>query len=288
MKTYIPFFYSENIKRPNKKFILHTVLGEDLIILLLAFIYSSTYFWQNAISLFLLQISFWCIYELGYIENDLVGEKFEDKAVLSDNYSSRKYTFSWWQPWLWSFILSALGIITIKSIDINNDYLTFLPFVSNNQFLLAEKYLLWIAFLVALRAIFYIYNHLNKQSRIWLYSLLQAFRYCGYLVLFTTNIIGLMLLISKILTRTMQYILYRYMGGKSSNWPADFPRYFFCLTIFLLLVCIIAANERNVFLILNYQVMAIALFCIARGCKQFYKVFSQFVPVSKDGSNRIT
>ena len=288
MKIYIPFFYSEKIKRPKKKFFLSTVLGEDFFILLLAFIYNSTHFWQNAIGLFFLQISFWCIYELGYIENDIIGDKFEDHAVLSDNYSSYKYKFSFWQAWLWSLALSAIGIITVKDIGINSNYLNLALFSANQHLIeLASSCLLWMVSLLVLRFVFYVYNQINKQSRIWFYSLLQAFRYCIYLVLFTTNTIGLILLVTKVITRSIQYILYRYIGGSSSKWPADFPRYFYCLLIFMLIVCITAANERNVFLILNYQVLAIAIFCIARGYKQFRRVFSQFACISQDGSNRI-
>jgi hypothetical protein len=135
--------------------------------------------------------------------------------------------------------------------------------------------------------LFHIYNQLNKQSRVWFYLLLQACRYCGYLVLLTTNTVGLILLVSKILIRSMQYILYRYMGGKNSDWPTNFPRYFFYLLIYLLILSAMAANEREISLLFNYQVLAIIIFCLVRGSKHFQKVFSQFVHVSKDSSNQI-
>ena len=83
MKIYLPLLYSEKVKRPDKRYFLNNILGEDYIILLLSFAYSSSHFLSNAVGLFFLQIAFWCIYELGYIENDVVGEKFEDKAILS-------------------------------------------------------------------------------------------------------------------------------------------------------------------------------------------------------------
>ena len=289
MKTYLPLFYSEKVKRPDKKYFLNNILGEDFVILLLSFAYHRVHFWQSAIALFLLQISFWCIYELGYIENDIIGDKFEDKAVLSYNYNSYQYSFRLWQPWVWSFVLSAAGIILLQSSSINNIInLNFLVENDSQLLAVAESYFSWITFLLILRFTFHVYNYLNKQSRVWFYSLLQAFRYCGYLVLFTINTVSLMLLISNILTRSIQYILYRYMGGKSSSWPMDFPRYFFCFLIFLLLTGIIAANERNLALILNYQVSAIFIFCLARGYKHFHKVFSQFIPVSQDGSSKVT
>lgn len=290
MNFYIPFLYSEKVKRPDKNFFLLTVLGEDLAILLLAFSFAPTPHWSSALGLFLLQASFWCIYEIGYIENDILGEKFEEQAVLSYNYNSYKYSFQLWQPWLWALGLAILGIqvlhqeTALKSIQIplaifGNDH--------HELFLIAGSFLSWAAFLLVLRFLFHTYNHLNKQSRTWFYLLLQTCRYGGYLVLLTTNTVGLVLLVSKILIRSIQYILYRYMGGGNNNWPKDFPRYFFFLLIYLLILTAIAVNEGNLSLIFNYQVLAVIVFCVLRGGKHFQKVFSQFRPVSKDGSNQI-
>ena len=290
MKIYIPLLYSEKVKRPDKKYFLLTILGEDFIILLLAFNFLGSNFLLNSIGLFLLQISFWCVYEIGYIENDIIGDKFEDKAVLSYNYSSYEYSFRLWQPWVWAFALSIFGIaflsqdIALSGVQAAADLLQGYDL---EVLYLSRNLIYWIGFLLTLRFLFHIYNHINKQSRVWFYLLLQACRYCGYLVLLTTNTVGLVLLLSKILTRSIQYVLYRYMGGKNSDWPMYFPRYFFCLLIYILILGAIAANERNVSLVFNYQVLAIVAFCLIRGCKHFQKVLFQFVHVSKDSSNRV-
>lgn len=288
MKIYIPLLYSEKVKRPDKKYFLNNIIGEDFIIIILSFVYSSSHFLSNIVGLFLLQMAFWCVYELGYIENDVVGEKFEDKAILSYNYKSYEISFGFWQPWLWSLVLSVLGIAIIaQDIVFEDGYSGLLNSQDNlNLLWVSQKLLYWIGFLLALRLVFYIYNHINKQSRIWLYLLLQAFRYCGFLVILPTNIVGLMFLISSVLTRSIQYILYRYLGGKNSSWPMDFPRYFFCLLIYLVLIGVLAANDRNIALLLNPQVLLISTFCLLRGSKHFHKVFTQFIHVSEDGSNQ--
>ncbi|MEM8672904.1 MAG: hypothetical protein AAGF83_03370 [Cyanobacteria bacterium P01_G01_bin.67] len=291
MKIYIPLFYSEKIKRPGQKYFLYHILGEDFAILLLSFTFFSSHPLSNVIGLFLLQIAFWCIYEVGYVENDIIGEKFEDKAVLSYNYDSYEYSFRWWQPWIWAFCLSILGIIVLREDIFLSRNLLDLSLAGEfhlEQIQLFSGFLSWVGFLLALRLLFHIYNNLNKQSRVWFYLLLQSFRYCGYLVLLTTNIVGLIFLVSKILTRSIQYILYRYMGGKNSDWPMDFPRYFFCLLIYLLLLGIFTINNRDLSLILNYQAPLIVVFCLLRGAKNFQKVSSQFIHVREDGSNRVT
>jgi hypothetical protein len=267
-----------------------SILGEDLIVLLLAFTFVSHRPGINALGLFLLQLSFWCIYEIGYIENDIIGEKFEDQAVLSYNYNSSQYSFQLWQPWIWAFTLAIFGIMLLhQEIALKGVYLGTIISGEYHQGLwkISENLWYWGAFLLVLRYLFHIYNHLNKQSRVWFYFLLQACRYCGYLVLLTTNTIGLILLISKVLIRSIQYILYRYMGGENGDWPKDFPRYFFFLLIYLLILSAIALNNRDISLIFNYQVLAIISFCLIRGGKHFQKVFSQFVHVSQDSSNQI-
>ena len=291
MKIYLPLLYSENIKRPGKKYFFNNIIGEDFIILLLSFTCYSSYPLLNAIGLFLLQISFWCIYELGYIENDKIGEKFEDKAVLSYSYKSYECSFKLWQPWTWSLFLSFFGILTLSQEIVITGNSSYSVFIGQYSFDLAEilqGWLLWSTFLLVLRILFYAYNHINKQSRVWFYSLLQACRYGGYLVLLTSHIIGLSLLLSIVLTRSFQYILYRYMGGKSGSWPMNFPKYFFYFLIYLLLLVLIAANERNFTIIVNFPVLLAGVFCFMRGKKHFYKVFYQFIHVSKDGSNKIT
>lgn len=291
MKIYLPLVYSEKVKRPDKKYILNNIFGEDFLILLLAYTYHSSHPWLNAIGLLFLQLSFWCVYELGYIENDIIGEKFEDKAILSYNYKSFNYSFRLWEPWAWAVFLSIIGTILLKNDIAIADWL-FSTLSSTNNILdltpILGGLLFWLAFLLVLRALFHLYNNLNKQSRVWFYVLLQVCRYCGYLVLLTTNQIGLFLLLSVIVTRCILYILYRYMGGKSQDWPMDFPKYFFTFLIYLMFVGSVAVNSRDLSLVLNYQVPLISLFCIARGSKQFYKIISQFVHVSKDSSNRVT
>ena len=289
MKIYLPLLYSEKVKRPNKKYFLNNIIGEDFLIILLAFAYPSSHPLANAIGLFCLQIAFWCIYELGYIENDFIGEKFEEKAILSHNYKSYEYCYSSWQPWVWSIALSLVGIVSMNQDLATENLLLSLPAnsygLSINWFL--QGIIFWLAFLIILRILFRIYNHINKQSRVWFYLILQALRYGGFLAVISTNIIGLMFVLSSILTRSIQYTIYRYLGGKNSSWPMDFPRYFFCLLIYLLLISVFAANERNLSLLINPHVLLITAFCILRGLKNFYNVFVNFVPVSEDGSSQI-
>jgi hypothetical protein len=258
--------------------------------LLLSFTYVSHNRLLHGLGLLFLQISFWCIYEIGYLENDLIGDKFEEKAILSTNYKPEEYSISWWQAWLWSLILAVAGIFALNQSQNMVDFSKILKIFNDHSYNLSripQQLFYWILFLLIVRAFFWVYNLINKQTRVWFYLLLQTFRYCGFLAVVSTNIIGLMLLISNIVTRSIQYILYRYLGGQKSSWPMEFPRYFFCFLIYILLLAVLAANARDLSLLINQQVFWITIFCIARGSKHFRKVFSQFIPVTKDGSNQV-
>ena len=289
MKFYLPLLYSEKVKRPNKKYLLNNIIGEDFLILLLAFSYSSYHPIASIFGLLFLQVSFWCIYELGYIENDVIGEKFEEKAILSYNYRSYEYCHSPVQAWVWSIVLAFSGILIVSYEQYTANNTLALPTLYGiNLNWAAQGLLLWLFFLVALRILFRVYNFVNKQSRVWFYWILQTCRYCGFLVVLTTDTIGLMFLLSSIITRSIQYILYRYLGGKNSSWPMDFPRYFFCLLIYLVLLSAVAANERDLYLLINPHVLLISAFCILRGIKHFYNVLVHFVPVAEDGSSQVS
>ena len=58
----------------------------------------------------------WCIYEIGYIENDLVAEKFEVNPILPSTYLQYKQQINFWQFLAYSLILAILGIIFLIAL----------------------------------------------------------------------------------------------------------------------------------------------------------------------------
>ena len=146
----------------------------------------------------------------------------------------------------------------------------------------------WIVFLLATRFCFWIYNHLNKHTRTWLYLLLQSFRYYGFLAVTTINPIGTSLLSSHILSRTMLYIVYRYSGGNADNWPKQVPEKLLRWLIFMFILSAIAIGTRDLSLWSNWQTWAIMAWCMLQGQRQILRVVSQCKPIVKDGSNRVT
>ncbi|GAB4527669.1 MAG: hypothetical protein Tsb0014_08580 [Pleurocapsa sp.] len=279
---YLPFLYLEKAKRPGDKYIFKVILGDDLIILLLALNFVTTVPpIGKIIGLILLLFSFWCIYESGYLENDLIAEKFEASPVLSDTYQNYKNLIKWWHPWLWGLIFAAMGIFGGQiHLDINH----VIKFDTLN-YSSGKIFFNWFCFLIIVRSLFSIYNHLNKASRVWVYLLLQIVRYFGFMLVFSTNVIGTILLVSQTLSRWIPYAIYRYVGGKKDNWPLEFPRHSLRLSIYLFLLIALAFGTPNLSMLRDPQALIITVFCLLRASTQLKRILMEFKPVWQDNSN---
>ncbi len=283
-ELYFPFAYLEKVKRREENYTLKIILSDDLPLLLLAFSWQATNPILHGISLIFLLISFWCVYEIGYYENDLVAEKYEQKPKLGSTYHDYKQMMETGYPWLWSLVLGWIGIVLL-----NKAQGVYLPFS-----LLAEEtiinptilfFLSWMIFLTCVRYCFKIYNYLNKQARTWLYLILQSLRYYGFLWITGTNLIGISILFSHILSRSLLYIVYRYSGGNSHNWPRELPEKFLRCCIFIFILITLCLGEKSLAIWQSWQTWAILLWCAIRCQDQIRKTLSQFKPIFQDNSN---
>lgn len=275
--TYAPFLYLEKVKRAGENYTLKVIIGDDLPILWFAFSWQATRPVLHGLGIFLLLVSFWCVYELGYYENDYIAETYEEKPKLSVTYYVYKQTMQTKYPWLWSSIFGLMGVAMLeKARDI--------------EFTLASILLVfagWLGFLIASRCCFWVYNHLNKHTRTWLYIVLQAFRYYGFIVVASTNMIGTSLLSSNILARSVLYILYRYSGGNADNWPQQIPEKLLRCIIFVFMTMAIAIGMQSLALWQSWQTWAIIAWCLIQAKGQVIRMLAQVKPVYVDGSNSV-
>ncbi|ERT05216.1 hypothetical protein M595_4825 [Lyngbya aestuarii BL J] len=134
-------------------------------------------------------LSFWCIYEVGYIENDRVAERFEKSPVLSETYSLYRKEIKLGQPWIWAGIFAIPGLILLNYSD---DCLLSLDLPSP-LFSGVINITLWFGFLLLVRTSYWMYNHIDKQTRVGLYLILQIYKTFGFLLITTTNLVGIVL-----------------------------------------------------------------------------------------------
>jgi hypothetical protein len=271
------------VKRVKQNYIIDIILLDDFPLLVLAFSWVSPLPILNAIGIFCLMLSFWCIYEFGYYENDLVAEKYELKPVLSHTYYKRLITIQWWQPWIWSLIIGLLGVCLVVASEIaildisfnfhevttNSIALRWNPIDNSDRALnslFLKAFYKWTCFLLISRLGFFVYNYVNKQTRIWLYPVLQSTRYCGFLIVAVTNMVGVCIIMSYVLARSTTYLVYRYSGGNPNDWP-KLQDWFLRLIFFLLFIISISIVESDLTLLFNWQT-AVLVFWLFKKCRR--------------------
>lgn len=288
-QIYFPFAYLERVKRVGEKYTIKVILWDDLPIILLAFSWQATHSLLHGMGILFLLISFWCVYELGYYENDYIAEQYEEQPKLSATYQKHQQMMDTWQPWSWSLLSGIVGVNLIEKAQGINFLLETkgleTQFNLSNSVLL--PYLSWITFLIALRLCFWAYNHLNKHTRTWFYLVLQSFRYYGFLLVAATNLIGTSLLSSQILSRSILYVVYRYSGGNTHDWPKQVPEKLLRWLIFVFLLIAISFGSQNFQLWTSWQTWGTIAWCLLQGQGQFRRMLAQVKPVMEDGSNQV-
>src|SRR4029077_17634589 len=86
--VYLPGEYISKIKQPGGRYIFRGVLQGDFAFWLLSSIGLSANGAVHVVGLLLLLLSFWAIYERGYVDNDLVASRYEADPKLSATFGS--------------------------------------------------------------------------------------------------------------------------------------------------------------------------------------------------------
>ncbi len=285
--VYIPFFYIEKVKQPNQQFLLKVILTDDLLFLILSSSWLSPQPIFHALSMTFLMLSFWCIYEIGYMENDLIAEYLEKKPKLSKTYQRYKQRINLWQPWIWSVLLALPGIFFLEFTQKNFPNQN-LNLVLNKSQLLATitHFGLWFGLLLLVRGSFWIYNRVDKKTRVWLYPVLQLYKCFGFLVVTVTNIVGVMFFVAQVVSRWIPYIIYRYANA---DWPQGMGLLFRYL-LFSFLMIAVALGNQNIYILWNWQTGLIFALCLIRGSGLLWELLHQIHPISEDcwGINKIS
>lgn len=263
--VYMPLFYSEKVKNPNKAHFVKRVLMGHWAFLAIALSLVSPHPWLNAASLFLLVVSYWCIYEIGYQENDSVGEKYEKTPILSKNYGQYKTRINLHTatPWYWATAIALPALFALEVGKIEAPLSVAVQLVlDQGPSLMIFNVAIWLWFLVAVRLTFWMYNQFNEEARIWIYPVLQVQKLFGFTLLVGTSAVGSLLLISLVISRWVHYAIYRYGGDR---WR--FPLNLACLLLFLTMYISIAISSTSMTEVLTFQAFAATVYCFLRSTK---------------------
>ena len=280
---YVPLFYSEKVKNPGKAHFIKRVLLGHWVFCVIAWSCISPHPFLNSLSLFLLTLSYWCVYEIGYQENDKVGEQYERHPTLSEAYHQKKYTVNLKTPlpWLYSLAFALPGCILFA---ISQSELP-LTAAATQLYSLVDTplssaslmhYAWWLIYLLVIRVSFWLYNQFNEVTRIWIYPLLQAQRMFGFSILASTSVVGTILLVSFLVSRWIQYCVYR-CGGERRAFPVNVS----CLLLFVLLYISLAISTSDLAMLTTWQAAIAFTYCVLRSLKKLRQLMPQLRFIAK-------
>lgn len=264
--AYFPFFYTAKIKR-TPGFLIKQIFLEELPVLLLMFaVLSGPYVLHLLVCLTLMFIAYMLVYEIGYAENDRVGERKEAQPKLSGSFY--KYRGFRLEPdaWIWASLVSfgafALMPTGLQQSMLANLHLETLVPAAWSAALLAA---LWMAFLFFSRLVFGLFNHAPLAWRVFAYMPLHVTKYFGPLLFFPIHPAGVALGCAQIV-RTWSMYAIRRAGGDEHVLSSQMVRLAF-LTMFSGVVLSQADLTRD-------QLILLALafgFCIVRALPEIRK-----------------
>lgn len=258
---YYPLDYATNVKHRGKKFIFRTILQEELMFWALATLWvAAAPVWQALATGFFL-LSFWCIYEQGYIENDNTALRYEGE--LGKVPQGFAYTASTeFRAWIWALALAACG----------TTLLAWPGTIGSQAGAVAIQFCVWLAVLVFTRVAFYVYNRLAPPSRPAMYAILQACRTFAVLAFAGADVIGQFLLAAHMLARMLPYYFYRYATPSDNQtfWP-HMPVYTVRLCIFVLLTLGFAAAQREPEVLVQEPTLVMLAWCVFRARQELRK-----------------
>jgi hypothetical protein len=251
--VYLPGEYISRIKRPGGRYILRGILQEDFAFWLLSSIGIAASAFTHLVGLLLLLISFWSIYERGYVDNDVVAYRYEHDPKLSANFGSVQVATPAVQPWLWAVFTGAIGVAIL--------YPDRIDFVAH--------FARWVAVLIITSACFLFYNRLDKATRVWLYPLLQFARSAAFTVIVPITLVGAAALGAHMLSRWMSYQAYR-LTSAGAGWPNVRPE--LARLISFVLLSLMIGSSVGFSALLTWSTLALLAWNVFRARRDVYAV----------------
>ncbi len=264
--AYFPFFYTARIKR-SQGFLVKQVFLEELPVILIMFAaLHGPSIVPVLICLGMLFVSYLLVYEVGYAENDRVGEATEAQPKLSKGYFAHRTFRLEPDVWVWATLIT-LAAFAVTPQDLQIAMLSNLQL----QTLLAPEYsvwlltVVWMVFLGVSRAVFYAFNHVPLAWRVFVYLPLHATKYFGPLLLLPIHPAGVALGFAQVV-RTWSMYAIRRAGGDEHALSSQMVRLAF-LCMFSVVVFSIAELTRD-----EAFLLALAFaFCILRALPEARK-----------------
>ena len=243
-EIYVPGRYLSAVKRPGKNYISRVIVKDDLALWLLCSVFVSDKPLLLSAGLTFLLISFWLIYEFGYLDNDRMSFLFEARPAVSAQFHSKNLSFAFWKPWACSIVFAMVGLVCIR-------------FPDHPTPVDAVK---WVSVLGLMFGFFIIYNRCNKVTRVWLYPGLRFARYSAFAVLVPIPLVACAAIFGKVVASWIEYILHRTRYKSFSSTRLLF-------LVAFALQCIAMALSAGVQLLWNLTALGLLIFALVKARK---------------------
>ncbi|MDP4302817.1 hypothetical protein [Leptothrix discophora] len=225
--VYLPGQYLSCVKRPGERYIVRAILQEDYAFWLLSSVALAAQPLLHALGLLALLLSFWAIYERGYVDNDRVAARHEAEPKLSAAFHDAPVATPAVAPWLWALASAAVAVVLLRGP---------LPWQDDAPWTAwAAPWAGWTLVLLATQCGFALYNRCDKATRVWLFVALQFARSAAFVVLVPILPIGAVALGAHVLARWVPYHVYRLAGRDWPGTPVQLMRLMFFIVLALLL-----------------------------------------------------
>ncbi len=254
--VYIPFVYTHTSKRGNSNHLLNVVLFSDYSICLLVYVHIASISLQLVASILFLVLSFWCIYEACYFENDLYELRNESKHKNMElmEYVKKIQDFPLERnAWVWAVSFGFFGLFLLE----NDGGTSIAPLFSSD---LLTNLLFWVIWLLALRVVFRLYTHSSFSNRVVGYPVLQLFRLAGPALFLAVDFIGAFLIVAQVVNGWFGYLMYR-TGGDRSVASNGLVRH----VVFVMLVSALAIVQKELGVFMTPQFLMILCWSLVRG-----------------------
>ncbi|WP_195759961.1 haloacid dehalogenase-like hydrolase [Paracoccus sp. S-4012] len=220
---YLPGRYLTRIKRPNKHYIRRSILQDDFALWVLCSVWLAPLPLLHIAGLLCLLVSFWAIYEQGYVDNDRIAARFEADPRLSETWGVIPVATPSVAPWLWAGAAGFAGLALIGGWSLPDPL----------------SAAIWAGVLLATALCFRLFNRLDKSTRIWPYGPLQLARCAAFAAVVPLVPMAPAAIGAHVVEKWVPYIVYRRGGGAA--W--DLPLHLMRLGFFLALILLIAATQ---------------------------------------------
>lgn len=259
--VYFPGMYIAHIKRPGEHYLRRAVLQEDYLLWVLTSIALSATPLQHLGGLLLLLLSFWVVYEAGYVDNDVIAAKHELQPALTREYHEKIVATPVLPPVLWTLGLAAAGIFVLRFPQ--------LPTLRDALY--------WSGGLLATFGWFMLYNRSDKPSRIWMYAGLQLSRTAIFVLLVPILPIGAMALAAHVLTRWMPYYIYRLVGR---SWPLS-AHFGIARVLVFAILALLLAGASGWQILFNWTTLTLLLWNLLRARHEIASVIANYSRVDR-------